>query len=65
MSGETRCARCRAVHDDASWNALPLVQRLYAGDTSELMTSWPWNGASTIEARRCRCDAIVSRARRA
>lgn len=50
-----RCSRCRAFHDDASWTALPLVQHLGARDTSGVMTSWPWNGAAAIEARRCPC----------
>jgi hypothetical protein len=54
-----RCAKCRAVHEE--WAALPLVQRLGAGDTSGLMTSWPWHGHATIEARRCPCGAIVAR----
>lgn len=57
-----RCATCRAVHDDAAWTALPLVQRIGAGDASGLLTNWPWNGASTvIETRRCRCGASCSR----
>lgn len=56
-----RCSRCRAVHDDASWAALPLVERLGAEDTSEVLTSWPWNRHAAIEARRCSCGRVAAR----